>query len=81
LDVHLTQVLGAWLMRLADTTHGWPQSPQYPAPENWETALRLHGQALLAYRDSVYEATGSDGVEAARVALHWVADNLPDLWD
>lgn len=93
LDTHLARTLGAQLHHLADTTHGWPQSEEFPEFDDWAAALRANADALLAYGnrwDDDADATGSPeeirAREAARYAaaqdaLRWVADHLDALWD
>jgi len=81
LDVHLARTLGAQLIHLADTTHGWPGNEEFPEPEDWDAALRRHGATLLAYPGVVYDAVDEAPIEAAQESVRWVADHLPDLWD
>ena len=49
LDHTLCLRLGAQLLHLADTAHGWPGDDEFPTYEDWTTALRANGQALLDY--------------------------------
>jgi hypothetical protein len=84
LDWYVCRTLGAQLTQLADTTHGWPQSDEYPTFEDWQAALRTHGSALTeAANTDITE--GFENTQAAYVqaqeSLRWVADNLGDLWD
>ena len=91
LDHHLCLTLGTQLHHLADTTHGWPQSIEFPEFEDWQAALRTNGDILLAYanKDDVMFSEGETytlerdneyAVEAGE-ALRWVAANLNSLWD
>lgn len=48
LDYALCRRLGAQLMHLAETVHGWPDQ-KYDTPEEWTEALRKNGQALTNY--------------------------------
>lgn len=91
LDYHLASTLGAQLKHLAATTHGWPQSEKFPTFENWQDALNVNGDKLIAYAEKDNVVFASGGVHdfaaeqaiivEAQEALHWVADNLPALWD
>ena len=76
LDGHLCRTPGAMLDHLAEHTHGWPQGREYPEFADWQDALRIRAVALLAY-----EADDELTIAPAQDALHWVADNLPALWD
>lgn len=75
LDGHLCRTLGAMLAHLAEHTHSWPPGRDYPEFTDWQDALRARAGALLAY-----DADDEHTVAPAQEALHWVADNLPDLW-
>jgi hypothetical protein len=89
---HLTRTLGAQLVRLADTSHGYPVGvtdirfiPDEPADDEsyafWIAEVRAAGEALLAYH-AAFDAPDWDGnCEPARAALRWVADHLDELWD
>ena len=44
--------------------------------DEWRAQVASAGEALLAY-----DPDDADRVAEARTALHWVADNLVDLWD
>lgn len=91
LDYHLASTLGAQLKHLAATTHGWPQSEKFPEFENWQDALNVNGDKLIAYAEKdnvllasggVYDFAAEEAVTLeAQEALHWVADNFPALWD
>lgn len=84
LDHYVCRTLGAQLTQLAETTHGWPQSDEYPTFEDWQTALRVHGAALTeaANTDITDDFENTEAAYAkAQESLHWVADNLGDLWD
>lgn len=76
LDGHLCRILGGMLDHLAEHTHGWPQGPDFPQFTDWQDALRARAAALQAY-----EADDEPTIAPAQNALHWVADNLPALWD
>lgn len=39
-DTYLKTIIPQGLRRLADTSHGWPESPRFPTPENYEEYLR-----------------------------------------
>jgi hypothetical protein len=78
LDHHLTGTLGAQLLRMANTTLGFPPEDGWTF-ERWTSELRRHGYALAAYAaadcleyDTVYPP--------AREALEWVAAELGALW-
>lgn len=91
LDYHLTLTLGAQLKHLAETTHGWPESEKFPTFEDWQKALNVNGDFLLAYStkddivfntDKPYDKDREEQIiKDAQSALIWVADNLPALWD
>lgn len=90
LDYHLCLTLGNQLKHLADTTHGWPQSEQYPTFEDWQQALYKNSKALLQYAnkddilliDDKYDRKVEEKIIIqAQAALYWVAQNLPALWD
>jgi len=53
LDTHLAGVLGAQLIHLAETTHGWPgEETMWETPEKWEADLKRQGNRLIAYSNS-----------------------------
>ena len=82
LDWSLCKTLGAQLIYLADTSHGWPGNDTYVEFEHWEDALRFHGSVLsqvAIFSDDIDGET--QRIESARLSLHWVADNLGHLWD
>lgn len=76
LDGHLCRTLGAMLDHLAEHTHDWPQGHDFPEFADWQGALRSKAAALRAY-----EADDEPTIAPAQDALHWVANNLPALWD
>ena len=73
LDTYLCQRLGAMLTAQVDEIRNHPPELEY---DEWRTQVRRAGEALLDY-----EPDDADRVADARTALHWVADNLVDLWD
>lgn len=84
MDVHLCDIVAGMLLHLADNAHGWPGSPEFETPQEWDTALRSTAVALGAYADA--HDTGDDAddetvLAEAKQAMHWVAENLPSLWD
>lgn len=85
LDTHLARTLSAQLTHLAETTHTWPGTPEYPTPETWDQALRNNADVLRVYADNAF--TEPDGplleqqYRAAQDAIRWVADNFGHLWD
>lgn len=76
LDQHLCRILGEMLEHLADHTHGWPQSDEFPQFADWHTALQRTAEMLLRY-----EPDDPDAVTNAQGALEWVAEHLQSLWD
>ena len=93
LDHHLAITLGQQLAHLADTTHGWPQSDEYPDFTDWQAALRENAAFLNTYATDKWasptgvttfeEDIAADTLrtENAQQALRWVATNFPSLWD
>lgn len=85
LDDHLCKTLGEQMLHLAETTHGWPQSEEFPTFEDFQAALRVHGTALVTYSKRWDEMLDNDVEEKVRgdaqTALRWVADHLGTLWD
>lgn len=84
LDDHLCQTLGAQLIHLADTSHGWPESEEFPTFEIYAEALKKHGNALTKYpsRWEVMDDEKEDQMRNdAQASLRWVADHLGTLWD
>lgn len=81
LDHHLTGTLGRQLLALA--AHGKTVPSGYnPDGATWARDLTDAGQALLRYSHAIAIADPTPAtIEAAQDALHWVADNLPTLWD
>lgn len=41
--------LGAQLAALAEQGHGWPESDEFPTPDDWQSALQVHAGALVRY--------------------------------
>lgn len=85
LDTHLGRTLGSQLIALAEVSHGWPQSDEFPEYEDWTAALRAHGATLIEYgrkhdTDLTMEQETALYTEAQK-SLRWVADNLGSLWD
>lgn len=71
----LPRALGNTLVFWAD--NGVAHDPAM-THEEWTATLRRHGEALLAYAaDDDNEAL----LGPAKDAIHWVADNLPGMWD
>jgi hypothetical protein len=85
LDTHLARTLGAQLSHLAYVTHGYPSGGNFSTFEEWQEALRTHGQSLTLYAEGIHEY--EDNIDHAKLiadaetALHWVADNFGSLWD
>lgn len=75
---YLTRLVGEALLHLADNGMGYPV--QYNGADDWRRDLRQHGRALRAYASADWEEE-EDRIGDAQQALHWVADNLGDLWD
>ncbi len=73
LDAYLCQRLGAMLAAQVEEIRNYPPELEYDA---WRAQVAGAGEALLAY-----DPDDADRVADARAALHWVADNLVDLWD
>ena len=46
LDASLAEYLHGTLHHLADTTHGWPQGPDFPEFEDWQKALHQTAETL-----------------------------------
>lgn len=76
LDEYVCWTLAGMLEHLAATDHGWPQSEEFPTPEDWDAVLRTHAAGLAAY-DAQLEST----IEPAKAAFRWIADHLGALWD
>lgn len=85
LDTHLARTLGAQLVRLAEVTHGYPSGGTFNTFEEWQEALRTHGNALTRYAEGIHEydehIDHEQLIRDAETALHWVADNFGSLWD
>jgi hypothetical protein len=73
LDTHLCEHLGAMLAVHARDARNHPPELEH---DEWLEQLRTAGEALNGY-----DPEDAERVAAARGALHWVADNLVDLWD
>ena len=52
LDQSMAHRIGKQLLELAEQSHGWPESVEFPTPESWVKALQLHGNQLIAYAAS-----------------------------
>lgn len=52
LDQSMALRIGKQLLELAEQSHGWPESVEFPTPESWVNALQLHGNQLIAYATS-----------------------------
>lgn len=85
LDTHLAGTLADQLDHLAATTHGWPQSEEFPAFTDWQEALTATASKLRRYScfgfDVVDPETEAAIIADAQDALRWVADHLASLWD
>lgn len=84
MDTTMTKSIGAQLIALANTAHGWPGTEEFPHADDWTNVLRHHGHALLNYATNKHEYEGQTYEkmsEAAQEALYWVADHLGHLWD
>jgi hypothetical protein len=81
-DVYLCRVTAGVLNTLADSGNSWPGTDAYPEPEDWQRALRTAADALAA-RVAAFEATEDEAraLADAQLAMRWVADNLPLLWE
>ena len=81
LDTSLAAWLGARLTFLAEHAHGYPADR---TPEEWAAQLRENGARLNAYVDHhSCETTDAEErvIAEGQVAMRWVAENLPTLWD
>lgn len=95
LDYHLAKWLSVRLNALADNSHGFPASPDIDEDmsveeidrryEEWTEAVRVVAIALGRYadKDENFHDLETDRkiTEDAKVALHWVADHIEELWD
>jgi len=48
-DIYLAGVIGHGLKHLAKYNHGWPQSDEFPKPENWDKFLNELSHEFLKY--------------------------------
>lgn len=48
-DRHLARVASEMLAHLAEHTHGWPGTDEFPTFEEWTAALRHHSAVLALY--------------------------------
>lgn len=81
---HLCESLGTALLHLASNGVSYPGRGEYNDPEAWRRDLRAHGTALRSHAGSGNDPAEEDveaRLAAAQEALHWVADNLGDLYD
>jgi hypothetical protein len=81
-DGWLTKLLGEVLVASSKELHGYPDEMD---PELWKDSYRMAGEALLTYADNDWLSMSDEEYQAitekAQEALHWVANNLPHLWD
>ena len=73
LDPRRCEHLGSMLARHVDEARNHP--PELTFGE-WIDQLRTASEGLLGY-----DPEDAEQVAAARLAVHWAADNLVDLWD
>ena len=93
-DTYIFKILSGGLIRLADTTHGYPcpyptdahppaQSTSCKCACRWDIDLREY--AALFYKLAEGTFTGDSWWEedeaAHKKALEWLKANLNDLWD
>lgn len=66
LDIYLARGLSQQLEHLAATTHGWPQSDEYPTFEAWADALQMNAARLRTYAENAFAvpSEGEPGTEA-----------------
>lgn len=57
LDVHLCATLADQLDRLADTSHSWPEGPEYPQYDDWAHALRENAAHLRVYASGRFDTS------------------------
>lgn len=83
MDTTMSKSIGAQLIHLANTTHGWPGTEEFQHPDEWTDLLHQHGQALLNYADKKFGSLEDDdrSLKEAREAFHWIADHFDSLWD
>lgn len=79
LDVHLARTLSDQLDHLADTTHGYPTP--YETFDEWRRTLKEKAEDLRYYAAEIFGENAEDAHRRGTSAMHWVADNLADLWD
>lgn len=72
----LCRSLGHAMLYLAAHNTTWPGNEDFPTAEDWEAALRKHGQILAGY-----DAMDDDSAASAAESLRWVANHLVNLWD
>lgn len=78
-DLYICHVIGEMLLHLAEHGHGWPGTEEFPTSEDWNSALRRHGDRLVRY---AAEPLQMDSVQPdAQASLHWVAEHLGAIWD
>ena len=71
------------LLRMSKNTHAFPGRDPYDTADKWVNDLHTHGTSLVKYSQiSSNELNiNEEDLENARLALAWVGQYLPMLWD
>lgn len=76
----LARALGHTMIYWADNLNSYPPDS---TPEDWAFTLKHHGKILLRFADDAGDTVAEEMIvnEDAQRTMHWVASNLPTLWD
>ena len=94
LDLYIFKILSGGLIRLADTTHGYPcpyPRDAHPPAEStpctcayrWDSDLREYAALFHKLAEDLFE--GDDWIKEEEAAyqksMEWIKENFSSLWD
>jgi len=79
-DHHISRVIIGGFRQLADTTHGWPGTEEFPKFEDWQAFLRQIADDLESW-DLNNSFADRDAFDRAKAAMRRVAEQYGHYWD